>query len=60
MKEREKDTWEQVVDAVEAERLKHATILNYILNVNSHPMPRGMDYKKLIDDLQDYENYLFE
>lgn len=39
---------------------KHFTIINYILNKNSHPSPRGMDFEGLLRDMEDYENYLLE
>lgn len=33
-------------------------ILNYIINKNSHPLPRGVDHDKLFDDIQDFEEHL--
>lgn len=35
-------------------------ILNYILNKNSYPLPRGVDHDKLFDDIQDFEEHLRE
>lgn len=48
----------ETIDMIEAERERHFTIINYILNKNSHPLPRGVDYENLFEDLQDYEHYL--
>ena len=51
---------DEIVEALAEERLKHYTIINYILNKNSHPMPKGIMYTKAYDDLEDYERYLSE
>lgn len=52
-------TQQDMVRAANEERRKHLTILNYILNKNSHPLSMGgVNYEKLFDDLQDYESYL--
>lgn len=53
-------TLEDLDEAVREQKKKHHTILNYILNKNSHPLPRGIDHNKLWDDLQEYESYLFD
>ena len=53
-------TADEMESARKEERLKHFTIINYLLNKNSHPMPRGIMYTKAYDDLQDYEQYLAE
>lgn len=59
MKEK-KYTIQNIVDAVEEERRKTFTLLNYILNKNSHPLPRGVDYKKAYEDMQELEDYLLD
>ena len=51
---------EKIIDAIRDERLKHLAVLSYLLNRNSYPLPKGIDYKKAYDDLQDYESYLAE
>ena len=33
-------------------------VLQYICNKNSHPLPRGVDFANLFDEIQDLENYL--
>lgn len=49
---------ERIVEAVDENRRNHFIIINYILNKNSHPLPRGIDHDKLLDDIQDFESYL--
>jgi len=34
--------------------------LNYLLNKNCHPLPRGLDYVKTFEEIEDYEHYLAE
>lgn len=51
-------TLPELIGAVDAEKTKFHSILNYLINKNSHPLPRGMDYHKLLDDMQDFEEYL--
>jgi hypothetical protein len=52
-------TFVDLMDTRDEEKLKHYTILNYILNKNSHRMSDGgINHIKLLEDLQDYENYL--
>lgn len=51
---------EEVYEVVKFERIKHLAVLNYLLNKNSHPLPKGVDYEKMFDELQDYERYLHE
>jgi len=53
-------TLDDLGNAISEERKKHFTILNYLLNKNSHPLPRGVDHKKLFDDLQEFETYLMD
>lgn len=55
---KEKYSLKELDEMLESEKKKHFTIINYIINKNSHPLPRGMDYEGLLDDIQDYENYL--
>ena len=35
-------------------------ILRYLLNKNSHPLPRGVDYERFFDEIQELEHYLDE
>jgi hypothetical protein len=53
-------TEDEMMRAIKDERLKHLAVLNYLLNMNSHTLPRGVDYEKAWDDIQDYEQYLAE
>jgi hypothetical protein len=47
--------------AIQDERYKHAIIINYILNKNSHSIQDGgADNEGLWRDLEEYENYLNE
>ena len=40
---------------------KHYTILNYILNKNSRSLAEGgVDFEKMFDEVQDFEQYLVE
>lgn len=52
----DKDLWDAHDEAVR----EHYIILHYLLNKNSHPQPDGVDFAKLFDELQDYEEYLRE
>ena len=57
--EQKEFTFSNLLEARNEEKLKHYTILNYILNKNSHSISEGgVDQDKLLDDLQDYEDYL--
>jgi hypothetical protein len=47
-----------LLQQMEDQRQRYYAILNYIINKNSHPMPRGVDYERLFDDIQDFEQYL--
>ena len=59
-KQKEKDMSE-IIGAVDAETLRHYTIINYLLNKNSKSTSEGgVDYKQFFDDMQDYEDYLRE
>ena len=49
---------EETEEALTRQKEKHFTILNYLINKNSHPLPRGMDYKGLLEDIEDFEKYL--
>jgi hypothetical protein len=52
---------DRVLEAVEAERIKMFTLLNYVLNKNSHPLQEGgMNWDKLLLDLEELEHYLAE
>lgn len=52
-------TFVDLMETRNEEKLKHYTILNYIINKNSYPISEGgVNYKRLLDDLQDYEHYL--
>lgn len=51
---------EELDEALKMQAEKHYTILEYLLNKNSHPSPRCVDHEKLFEDLQDYEDYLRE
>lgn len=54
----ESEHYNRLEEELKFQTQKHYTIINYILNKNSHPLPRGMDYEKIVDEIQDYENYL--
>lgn len=56
----EAEMHQAVEGAIQFERQKHATILNYLLNLHSHPLPRGLDYEKAYEAIEDYEHYLLE
>ncbi len=50
-----------LIEAVKEERQKTFTILNYILNKNSRPLSEGgVNYEKVFEEVQDFENYLLE
>ena len=49
-----------ISEARDDEKTRIFHLLNYILNKNSHPMPQGMDWDKLLLDLEDLEDYLSE
>jgi len=51
---------EAAEEAIGEERKKHYIIINYILNKNSHTLPRAVDLAKAYDDMQEYESYLAE
>ena len=47
-----------VAEAVREERTKHYAIVNYILNKNSHPDNKGIDFEKAYRDFEEYEKTL--
>lgn len=51
-------TMSDLVESANFETKKHYIILNYLINKNSHPLPRGFDHERFLDDMQDYEDYL--
>lgn len=52
-------TFVDLMNTRDEEKLKHYTILNYIINKNSYPISEGgINHARLLDDLQDYEHYL--
>jgi hypothetical protein len=53
-----KFTIEDIAKGRDDEKTRIFHLLNYILNKNSHPKPRGMDWDKLLLDLEDLEDYL--
>lgn len=58
MKEIKKHTDSDLLDAVKQVELKHFYIINYLLNKNSEPLPRGVDYKQFFEDMEDFEKNL--
>lgn len=51
--------WEDVASAIDEEGKRIRTILEYILNKNSHPMDwGGFDHQNFLDDIQDLEDSL--
>ena len=47
-------------DAIDEERERVRIILEYLINKNSHPLPRGVDFEKFFDDIQDFEDSLIQ
>lgn len=39
--------------------IKHAAIVEYIINKNSHPLPRGVDFENAYEEMQDFLLYLW-
>ncbi|OGG65131.1 hypothetical protein A2Z56_02470 [Candidatus Kaiserbacteria bacterium RIFCSPHIGHO2_12_45_16] len=47
-----------VEEALREEKLKHYTLVNYILNKNSHPEGKGINFEKAYRDFEEYEKTL--
>jgi hypothetical protein len=56
----EHEHFDLVTEALDRQKERDYTMLNYICNKNSYPLPRGFDHEKFLDDVQDFENYLLE
>ena len=57
----EKITESDVAEAYNNAQFKIASILEYIINKNSKPLSEGgMDMEKIIDEIQDLKEYLWE
>jgi len=52
----------ELIEAQKEERQRCYSIINYILNKNSHPLysgdKKGIDYKKAYEEMEDFENSL--
>lgn len=57
---KDKYTFEDIIKARDAERNRVRVIIEYLLNKNSHRLPRGVDYEKFFDDIQDFESSLID
>ncbi len=57
---KKKYTFEEVEKIRREEMIRFVTILNYLLNIHSKPLPEGLDYVKAYEAIEDYEHYLWE
>lgn len=56
--EDKKYTFEDIIEARDAERNRVRIILEYLHNKNSHPLPTGVEYQQFFNDIQDFEQTL--
>lgn len=53
-------TFAEVMESRNEAKQRIRIIIEYLLNKNSHPLPRGIDYKQFYEDMEEFENSLIE
>jgi hypothetical protein len=53
-------TLDDIIEARQEVTNNHRVIIEYLLNKNSNPLPRGIDYERFYEDMEDFCSHLVE